>query len=311
MKYQEILNDLQSGKIDGPGLFNKRQKLMAEIEKITERPLVIYAAKIEAPREAPNQILLEDVIGFTDLIADIEGPKLDILIESPGGIVDASHRIVQIIRQKFTDVRFIIAGSAYSAATMISLSGNSILMDEAASLGPIDPQINGIPARSILNGFESVRQLLKSEGPSSLPAYLPLLQKYDLHIFEICKDAEERGKQLVENWLKSYMFAGETGTEAKIKEIVTFFADYNTHKSHARPIFLDDAKKIGIKVDALSTNRDLKQHVWDLFLCIKVLFDVSSNVKIFENTKGVNWGKQFVPAGTVQIRAPQNQPVKR
>lgn len=310
MKYQELLNEIQAGKLDGQSFFKKRSSLMEEIQTITGRPLIVYAAKIEVPREAPNQIVLEDLIGFTDLIADIDGPKLDVLIESPGGIVDATHRIVHLLRQKYTDIRFIIPGSAYSAATMIALSGNKILMDDAASLGPIDPQINGIPARSVLNGFDAVRQLLKKEGPSSLPAYLPLLQKYDLHIFEICKDAEERGKQLVGDWLKAYMFKDQANTEKKIADIVTFFSDYDTHKSHARPIFITDAQKIGLDVENLSSNPELRKKVWELFLCIKVFFDVTINVKIFENTKGINWGKQFLPPGAAIQMRPMPQPAQ-
>jgi hypothetical protein len=299
MKYQELLNQIQSGAITGQNLYDSRVKLMNEIESITNRPLIIYAAKIESPKEAPNQIILEDVIGFSDLIANIDGDNLDILIESPGGVVDAAHRIVHVLRQKFKNIRFIIPGSAYSAATMISLSGNEILMDNRASLGPIDPQIGGIPARSILNGFNAVRDILKTQGAAALPAYLPLIQKYDLHIFEICKDAEERGKQLVADWLKLYMFDGDADKEEKAKKIVSFFADYDTHKSHARPIFFTDATNIGLKVSELTG--DLKEKVWDLYLHIKILFDISTNVKIYENSKGINWGKQFNQMNAVRL----------
>jgi hypothetical protein len=305
MNYQELLDDLRSQKMDGKALHQKRLDLMQAIEQQTNRPLVIYAAKVEAPREAPNQIILEDVIGFTDLTSQVGGDSIDVLIESPGGSVDAAHRVVQILRQKYTSIRFIVPGSAYSAATMIALSGDEILMDDAASLGPIDPQINGIPARSILNGFAAVRDVLKSEGPSALPAYLPLLQKYDLHIFEICKDAEERGKQLVCDWLKTYMFKDDADKDQKAEDVVGFFADYDTHKSHARPIFLTDAQKIGVNVTRLNETPELRSNVWDLFLCIKALFDVSINVKIFENRHGVNWGKQFIPPGAkVQVQQP-------
>lgn len=309
MKYQELLTSLETGKLSGAGLLQMRLVLMKEIESITGRPLIVYAAKIDAPREAPNQIVLEDVIGFSDLTADISADKIDVLIESPGGVVDAAHRIVQLLRQKFKDVRFIVPGSAYSAATMICLSGNELWMDERASLGPIDPQINGIPARSILNGFNTVRDILKAQGPSALPAYLPLLQKYDLHIFEICKDQEERGKQLVANWLTQYMLCNDPDKEEKSKKIVSFFADYDTHKSHARPIFYSDAKEIGLKVQTLSTSSPLREKVWDLYLSIRVLLDNSPSVKIFENTAGVNWGKQFnVIRIQPQIPTPQPQP---
>lgn len=297
MKYQEILFKIQNGEMSGENLFKLRIDQIKKVEAATGRPLIVYAAKLDVPREAPNHIVLDDLLGFSDLIADIDGPSIDVFIESPGGIVDAAHRIVHLLRQKYSSIRFLIAGSAYSAATMIALSGNEILMHESASLGPIDPQINGIPARSILNGFEAVRERLKADGASALPAYLPLLQKYDLHILEICKDAEERGKVLVREWLENYMFKGEKDASSTAKTIVDFFADYNTHKSHARPIFCQDMQKLGIKASILEP--PLKQDVWDLYILMKIMLDVSTNVKLFENSRGVNWGKQFIPAGAI------------
>lgn len=191
---------------------------------------------------------------------------------------------------------------------MICLSGDEILMDESASLGPIDPQINGIPARSIINGFTAVQQTLQKQGPSALPAYLPLIQKYDLHILEICKDAEERGKQVVEQWLQQYMLRNTSDKAETASKIVQFFSDYNTHKSHSRPIMLPDASDVGVNVKPLQDQPDLKTKVWDLYLCIKFLFDGSEQIKIFENSKGVNWGKQFrVQMLSLPFAAPPSQ----
>ena len=311
MKYQELLNQLETGQLTGKNLYERRLGLMQSIEKITGRPLIVYAAKIEAHREAPNTIVLDDLLGFSDLTADIESDEIDVFIESPGGGIDAAHRIVNLLRDKFKSIRFLVPGSAYSAATMICLSGDEILMDERACLGPIDPQINGIPARSIINGFNSVREILKKQGPGALPAYLPLLQKYDLHIFEICKDAEERGKKLVAEWLMRYMLLSDKQKKAKTKTIVKFFSNYDDHKSHARPIFFSDAKAIGVKVNSLSDNPALKSNIWDLYLHIKIMFDASFNVKIYENSHGVNWGKNFQDARAIRpIQVPMPIPAQ-
>ena len=258
MNYQNILDQLQrNGTFNGKNFFEYRQGLIKSIEKETKRPLIVYSAKIDATIGAPNTIQHDDVLGFSDLISNVDGDNLDVLIESPGGDIAAAQRIVELLRNKFKNIRYFIPGTAYSAATMIALSGDEILMDKRGVLGPIDPQINGIPARSILNGFNEVQKKLKEEGPGALPAYLPLIQKYDLHIFEICKDVDMRSKEVVQDWLKSYMFKEEANEEVRkknITKIVTFFSDYNIHRSHSRPIFFREAKDIGLKVSLFKEN---------------------------------------------------------
>lgn len=51
---------------------------------------------------------------------------------------------------------------------MLALSGDSITLHPSATVGPIDPQINGTPARSIKRGFDKVREIIKTEGPQVL-----------------------------------------------------------------------------------------------------------------------------------------------
>ena len=291
MKYQELLDSVRKDGLNSQELYNKRQGLIKEIEKKTGRPLIIYSTKLDAPREASNQIVSDDIIGFSDLTANITEDKLDVFIESPGGDLAAAQRIVELLRNKFKHIRFFIPGSAFSAATMIALSGDEILMDERGVLGPIDPQINGIPARSILNAFDAMKEKIKEDGPKALPVYLPLIQKYDLHIFEICKDVEVRGKQVVEDWLKKYMFK-DNSDEETIVGIVSFFSDYNTHKSHSRPIFFREVQELGLKVSLFE--EDIRELVWDTFLCFKVMHEFTPFVKMFENGRGVNWGRQHL-----------------
>lgn len=119
---------------------------------------------------------------------------------------------------------------------MLALSGNTITLHPSATMGPIDPQLNGIPARSIKRGFERVRDIIKEEGPEVLPAYIPLIEKYSLDLLEICDDSEKLSKELVTTWLIEYMFNGEK-TEEDVKETVNFFSDYDTHLLHSRPLF--------------------------------------------------------------------------
>ena len=130
------------------------------IEAIRKRPLLIYASKfINALPNTPNNIDISDIDGFTDLVQSIKGKSdsIDVLLHSPGGQPDATERIVHILRNKFKEVHFIVPHSAYSAATMLALSGDSITLHPSATLGPIDPQINGL--HSTLLSFKALTNL--------------------------------------------------------------------------------------------------------------------------------------------------------
>jgi ClpP class serine protease len=191
-----------------------------EIETIRKRPLLIYASKfINALPNTPNFIDLSDIDGFTDLVQSLsgQGDSVDVLLHSPGGQPEATERIVHILRNRFNEVHFIVPHSAYSAATMLALSGDSITLHPSATLGLIDPQLNGIPARSIKRGFEKVKEIIKTEGPEALPAYIPLIEKYTLDLLEICEDSEKLSKELVSNWITKYMLKGEENMKIKLR----------------------------------------------------------------------------------------------
>ena len=293
---QDWYNFLQSkqGKISGPELFELRKLCYAEIEALRGRPLLVYATKFldGVPPGTPNFIDLSDVDGFTDLINSVKGSKsIDVLLHSPGGRPDATERLVGLLRNKFEEVHFLIPHSAYSAATMLALSGNSIVLHSSAILGPIDPQINGVPARSIKRGFEKAKERIAKEGPEALPAYIPLIEKYSLELLELCEDSEKLSKDLVSTWLKKYMFKGEKNVDKKIKKAVSYFSDYETHLMHSRPLPMDKLTAFGLKIElADDTLEDL---LWESYILLNGFFNISSFVKLYESGHGVSWGKQF------------------
>lgn len=288
----------------GPELFDLRKACYADIEALRKRPLLVYASKFlgTVPPGAPNQIDLTDVEGFTDLVDSVgDSPSVDVLLHNPGGQADATERIVEILRNKFPEVHFLIPHSAYSAATMLALSGNSVVLHPSATMGPIDPQVGVqtkeglifVPAKSILNGFEKAKAMISREGPESLPAYIPLLEQYSLHLFELCEDSEKLSKELVSSWLRDYMFAGQKRIGKKIERAVSFFSDYNTHKTHSRPLMLHKLSHLGLKMElADDALRDL---LWESYILINGFFNMTPCVKLYEGTHGVSFGRFFQP----------------
>lgn len=294
-----------------------RISLIKEIEEITKRKLIVYAADFNKSHPAvPNSINQTDLTCFSDLIEKIDCDSIDILIHSPGGSAEATEQIVSMLRENYKDIRFIIPRMAKSAATMFALSGNKILMDDRSELGPTDPQVmipvpGGImfvPAKSILNGFNKAKSIIESEGTDSLPAYLPMLNKYDLHLLEICETSLKLAEELVREWLKKYMFEGKKEKEELAKEISGHFLEHDDHKSHARPITISKAKEWKLDVEDMRENKDLRDKVWKLYCAIELFFDRSAAVKLYENAYGTSLMKNFPQPQVIMQGPPPNMP---
>lgn len=295
-----------------------RISLIKEIEEITKRKLIVYAADFNKSHPAvPNSINQLDLTCFSDLIEKIDSDSIDILIHSPGGSAEATEQLVSMLRENYKNIRFIVPRMAKSAATMLALSGNKILMDDRSELGPTDPQIamplqNGIglvfvPAKAILNGFNKARETIETKGSDVLPAYLPLLNKYDLHILEICEDSLKLSEELIREWLVKYMFDKGKDKEILAQEISKKFLEHDDHKSHARPITISKAKEWKLDVEDMRENKNLRDKVWKLYCAIELFFDRSAAVKLYENAYGTSLMKNF-PQPQVILKAPPNTP---
>ena len=287
--YGELQGLLQREEFSNPFLL--RLEAFRRIEKRTKRPLLCYTTQTwGVPRGTPVSIDDGDLVGFGDLINSVNGDKVDIFIMSNGGSAEATERIVNLLRERFKDVRFIVPSNAYSAATLMCFSGDKILMLPEGTLGPIDPQLDGIPTRAILRSFETLEERLAKEGPQALTAYVPLLQKYDLHLLEQCRTAQELSEELARTWLTKYSM--KKSGKQNIADVVDFFGNWDLHKSHGRSINSTAAQNIGVPTFTLKG--DLANLVRSLLHQYTLFFDKSPFYKVFENSAGIAWGRQQV-----------------
>lgn len=304
VSYQQI-HDYYEG-LRGAQPFALRKETFSRIEAITGRPLICYVAR--TANVAPGLAVAiddSDLIGFTDLVHSVPGQDVDVLIESNGGSAEAAERIVRLLRGRFDSVRYIIPGNAYSAATLICFSGNSLVMSLISTLGPIDPQINGIPARAILRAFATLEERLAREGPKALTAYVPLISKYDLHLLEMCKSAEDLSKDLAASWLSEYMLKC-TKDDSRVAQIVEYFVSYDEHKSHARSIDRNKSTELGLVIEKIEDTEGLEDLIRSLHNQYGFWFDKTPFVKMFEDARGICWGRQQQNI-TVQLPMPPPQ----
>lgn len=80
---------------------------------------------------------------------------IDIILHTPGGLVLAAEQIARALRAHPAKVTAFVPHYAMSGGTLIALGANEIVMDPCAVLGPVDPQIQGRPAASIVRAVAS------------------------------------------------------------------------------------------------------------------------------------------------------------
>lgn len=75
---------------------------------------------------------------------------LDLILHTPGGLVLAALQIARAIQRHQGPVTVFVPHIAMSGGTLIALAADEIVMCPHSVLGPLDPQINNIPAASLL-----------------------------------------------------------------------------------------------------------------------------------------------------------------
>jgi len=88
---------------------------------------------------------------------------IDVILHTPGGLVLAAEQIARALVDHKGKVTVFVPHYAMSGGTLIALAANEIVMDANAVLGPVDPQIGGLPAASILKAVELKQPLRVSD----------------------------------------------------------------------------------------------------------------------------------------------------
>ena len=88
---------------------------------------------------------------------------IDLILHTPGGLVLAAEQIASALSAHKGKVTVFIPHYAMSGGTLIAMAAAEIVMDRNAVLGPVDPQIGGIAAASILKAVEIKKALSSDE----------------------------------------------------------------------------------------------------------------------------------------------------
>ena len=279
-----------------------RRKYLRQLAEYTGRDTMLYCTAYSTSKAegVPNNslsIVLDDMQGFMTAMHGQTNDKLDLIIHSPGGQVEAVEQIINYLRSKYTHIRAIVPQSAMSAATMLACACDEIIMGKHSAIGPIDPQmtfrmanniITTAPAHSIINEFNQAKSEI-SQNTNMAPIWIPKLTQWPAGILDICDKTIRLAKEKVALWLESYMFRDDIDSRAKAVSIAEWLGTYDNHLTHGRPIDIKTALDKGLHISPLEEDQEFQEHVLSVFLASILTIEITNCVKIIENDKGVGF----------------------
>jgi hypothetical protein len=297
-----------------------RRKYLAELNALTGRAVIVYeTAFLEARQMEPNalQVNLGDVQGFMEACSNVSEQDLDLFLHSPGGQAEAAESIIVYLRSRFRRIRVIVPHAAMSAATMMALSADEIVMGAHSQLGPIDPQFTiqtpegarSAPGQAILDQFDQAK--LECIDPTRLPAWLPSLRMYGPGLIANIRHQHQLSQDLVAGWLERYMFRRSPRRHEKAVAAAAWFADFKRFKSHGRPVHRDLARSQGLRIVNLESDPAFQDAVLSVHHAVQLTLGGTPTAKIVENHHGRAWIKISQVVGmpiSVPVPAPAPAP---
>ena len=168
-----------------------------------------------------------------------------------------------------------------SAGTMIACSGKEIIMGRQSSLGPIDPQFNGIPAYNIMQEFMEAKDDLVNH-PENAQYWAIKLQQYPAAFMKTAIDAIRLSEELVKEWLGTGMYNRKNDAEI-IDKIVNTLNDHETSKIHGRHLSAEYCKEIGLRVQMMEDDDKLQDKILSVHHAYMITLDATPAIKIIEN----------------------------
>jgi hypothetical protein len=232
---------------------NEASKILSSLEESTGFTIVPI---LYSPRRYINTRSIDSIYTVLRELGIVD--KLAVVLFSGGGDIDEAYILAtylqDLAREKLV---FYIPRYAKSAATLLALAGDEVVLLPVAELGPVDPVIYDsrteryIPLQSILEILDLLNQRgLTSELAKAILERIPVVELGDY------KRAVEHNTELCGRVLARKMYRENP---EKAREIASKLVSY---KQHSAAITLKDLVDLGVK--AREATRQEAEYLWRL-----------------------------------------------
>jgi len=289
-----------------------RRKYLKSLSELTGRNVIAYySGFLTKPGVHGIDINDDDMNAFMSCIHGLDRTRgLDLILHTPGGGIAATEALVHYLRQMFgTNIRAIVPQIAMSAGTMMALSCREIVMGKQSSLGPIDPQLGGIPADIVVKEFQRAFAEIQ-DNPMKANVWAPILGRYTPSFLTQCENAIDWSKRFVKEALQGNMLARDPQAEERANTIVDALSDGMANRAHNKHLNFQNVADLGIAVVQLENDPDLQDAVLTVHHCFTHTMASSSALKIVENHEGkANVRHVAQPQPQIQLMPVQQQKI--
>lgn len=166
-------------------------------------------------------------------------------------------------------------------------------MARHSSIGPIDPQIRGVPAKGVLKEFERAYTEIVAD-PMRQAVWAPILAQYSPTFIGNCENAVKWSETFARQQLSDNMFFRQRGKKEKIDSVIQALTEYDEVKLHERQIGYKEAQKIGLSVRLLEDDQELQDLALTVHHCYVHTLSNTPAFKMIENHEGAAFVKQQV-----------------
>lgn len=253
----------------------QRKELLKQIETLRESKVLTYVTGDRVP--TPAQIGDDALRPIYDHLRSMgHVPKLDLYLYSRGGAIDVPWRIITALRATADEWNVLIPFRANSAATMIALGADHIVLGSQGELGPIDPimtirrVVPGAPGQPVValqdqvnveDVMAYVRFLRDRAGLSDQEALTTGLSKLTDRLDAVVIGSAYRTHLHIRDVAHRIILSRKTPVADQIvRAIIETLAERVYAHGHA--IGLKEAEALGLPVEGASPPLD--KLLWDL-----------------------------------------------
>lgn len=216
------------------------------LEKARDSTVISYVAS-DGFLDMSDCLILDDNLSSLTDSGQRKLTKLDLMLHSSGGMLEAAYKFVRICRQYCDSFGVIVPVFAKSAASVICFAADEIVMTTVSELGPVDPIIQHpqkpnlrVPAKSIEDYFKFIAGMDTRTIPINPETRRTLDEQLDPYLIGNYQSAIDGCGQIIKKLLNENQAFRQ---KEKIPYVVKTFTQ--EHALHSFPIDRDDLENIG------------------------------------------------------------------